>query len=312
MALILWVMSLSLLVHGCLCSIGETQTGCLRWTANGDKDVCCHECHPGNHFIRKCGKDPKELCTPCDPGTFILGFKNRCTRCTRCLGAQVQLKECTATSDTVCGCKKGLTCGDARCSFCVETCGKGQEPTSDRSCRPCPDGTFNDQIHSKCKPWSTKCPKPYQKMEKGDAFTDIKCVNVSVPSVNHPTKPNTPVNHPTEPDPSVNHPTKPDIPVNRSVKPEDTEQLWPLVLSALTSAVLLAFIIIVIIAVTVRPLKKGKKPAKTITKTPIIRTPTDDPRTLIAIECSFHEAQQEQGSSTESLNSKDSSEQLIA
>lgn len=150
------------------------------------------------------------------------------------------------------------------------------------SCRPCPDGTFNDKSHSKCKPW-TKCSNPGQEIEaKGDAFTDIKCVNVSVPT---------------------GRPSK---------KPDDTEQAWPVVLSAITTVVLVAFTIIVIIIVTAKILKKGKKPEKKVTKTPIIRTPTDDPRTLIAIECSFHEAQQEQGSSTESLSSKDSSEQLIA
>ncbi|XP_008276754.1 tumor necrosis factor receptor superfamily member 9a isoform X2 [Stegastes partitus] len=282
MAVILWMMSLSLLMHGCLCSPGLITGGCLRWTPSG-QEVCCEACHPGHRLVKKCGLDPKELCTPCESGKFILNPKaERCTLCTQCIDAQVLVKNCTATSDTMCGCRKGLICGDADCNFCVEPCGKGQEP-SGRSCKACPHGTFNDKMNSKCKPWSTKCPKPNQKIEvEGDAFNDIKCGNASIPTVIH------------------------------SKKPDDTEQAWPMVLSAVTSVVLMAFSIIVIIIAAMKILKKRKKVDKPIKKTPVIRTPTDDPRTLIAIECSFHEAQQEQGSSSESLNSKDSSEQLIA
>ncbi|XP_041801780.1 tumor necrosis factor receptor superfamily member 9a [Chelmon rostratus] len=287
MAVILWAMGLSLLMQGCLCSVGQTDQGCMKWREHGD-DVCCEVCHPGNRLVRECGRNPKDLCTPCEPNTFTVKPKDyRCARCTHCVGAQVKEKECTATADTQCGCKEGLTCGDVRCSFCVKKCDKGQEPTAKRSCRPCPDGTFNDQTHQMCKPWSTKCPNPDQVLvDMGTALTDIKCANVSVGLVTIPKQ------------------------------PDPTEQAWPLVLSVITSIVLMAFSIIIVIVIvlilTKRRHQKRKKTQKIITKTPIIRTPTDDPATLIAVECSFHEAQQEQGSSSESLASKDSSERLIA
>lgn len=284
MAVILWLMSVSLLMHSSLCSLGETK-GCMKWNGSGD-NVCCEACHPGHRLVKKCGPVPQDLCVPCEPGTYTMQpavFK--CQRCTVCVGAQVQETACTATTDTQCRCKKGLACGDARCSFCVDECDRGQEPTKDRSCRKCPNGTFNDQVHQKCKPWSTKCPHPDQKIVSfGDAFNDIKCDNVTlVPSISHPNR------------------------------PDHTDQVWPLIITA--SAVTLAISFFIITAVMARIYQK-KRESKTkttkTTKTPIIRTPTDDPRTLIAIECSFHEAQQEQGSSSESLASKDSSEQLIA
>ncbi|XP_035513134.1 tumor necrosis factor receptor superfamily member 9a [Morone saxatilis] len=279
MAVILWAMGLFLLMQSSLCSVGQTDRGCMKWTPKGE-NVCCEICHPGNRLVKECGRSPKDLCIPCEPNTYTVKPKDfRCARCTQCIGPQFQVKQCTATTDTKCGCIEGLICGDDRCSFCIKKCDRGQEPTKERSCRPCPDGTFNDQGHQMCKPWSTKCPKPYQEIvAEGTAITDIKCANVSV------------------------------SPVHRPKQPDHTEQEWPLFLSGITSMFLLAIIIVI---VGMKIYQKRKKTKKTITKTQIIRTPTDNPETLIAIECSFHEAQQEQGSSTESLDSKDSSEQLI-
>ncbi|XP_040910171.1 tumor necrosis factor receptor superfamily member 9a [Toxotes jaculatrix] len=285
MAVILWVMGLSMLMQSCLCSVGQPDRGCLIWTPKGD-DVCCEECSPGHRLVRKCGPSPKDLCTPCEHGKFTVDPQSyRCSSCTQCVGAQVFLQECTATSDTKCGCKEGLTCGDTRCSFCVMKCGKGQEPTKDRSCRPCPDGTFNDQIHQRCKPWNTKCPDQ-QIMVKGNAFTDSTCHNVSV------------------------------YPSHNPKKTDETEKAWVLGISVIISAILTVIIIIILTTVARKNLQKSKETEYGNKKTPplIIRPPTDEPTTLMttAIECSFHEAQQEQGSSSESLDSKDSSDQLLA
>ncbi|XP_034392727.1 tumor necrosis factor receptor superfamily member 9-like [Cyclopterus lumpus] len=277
MAAVFWATGFSLLLQGCWCSVGQQDRGCMTWTTNED-NVCCEACYPGHHLAKDCGPSPKDLCVPCEHGTFSGKSKNKsCTRCAQCVGAQVYVKQCTATSDTQCGCKEGLTCGDDRCSFCVKRCDRGQEPTEKRSCRTCPAGTFNDQSHQMCKPWSTKCPDPEQMIvAMGDAFFDITCANVSGGLVHKPKK------------------------------PDPTEQSWPLVLSVVTSVALMAVgIIITISSIMAKKRKAGEE--KPIPKTPIIRTPTDDdddddndPRTLIAVECSFHEAKQERGSHSES------------
>ncbi|KAG7519248.1 tumor necrosis factor receptor superfamily member 9-like [Solea senegalensis] len=283
MAVMMWVMALTVLLQGCcLCSRGQTGTGCMKWTVDGE-NVCCDACYPGNRLIKACGPNAKDLCKPCEPGTYTTNHLNNiCPTCTQCVGAQVLVKECTATTDTKCGCEEGLTCGNIDCSFCVRKCYKGYEPTEDRSCRPCPEGTFNDKTNEKCKPWKTKCQHPGEHIvAKGDATKDIQCANSTVSLVHN--KPPT----------------------------ATTEPFWPyLVVFVLISLALVAFSISSFIVVLKK--QKRQKTKKAPTDLPIIRTPTDDPRPLIAMECSFHEAQQEQGGSSESVDSKDSSHQLIA
>ncbi|KAM4572163.1 tumor necrosis factor receptor superfamily member 9a [Fundulus diaphanus] len=285
MAGIFWMMGFALLAQGFLCSLGDIEVGCKKWHSVND-DVYCDECHPGNRLVKDRGPNPQKLCTPCDNGTYTLTSRAReCLICTQCVGALVHLKDCTPKSDTQCECKKGLRCGDNRCSFCVDECAKGYEPNRLRSCTPCPEGTFNDQIHQKCKTLRTRCQDPNHIMVfKGNATSDIICELLPPP---------------------------PTLPVTRPDKPDKkTEQTWPMALFVMIGAFMMC-LIIVIVFVSVQILRKGKKEKtpRTLSTTPIIRTPTDDPRTLIAIECSFHEAQQEQGNSTESLISKDPSEQ---
>ncbi|CAJ1084708.1 tumor necrosis factor receptor superfamily member 9a [Xyrichtys novacula] len=281
MAVILWVLGLTLLVQSSVCSVGNVRKGCQKWSPNGD-DVCCEICRPGNRLVRKCGPDPEKLCTPCEEDSFTNNpLSMRCDTCRRCLGSLVHVKDCTATSDTVCGCEKGLTCGNDPCTFCVKKCDRGQERADGSSCRPCPEGTFNNQTQQqKCQPWSTKCPHPGQQIiAKGNAFSDIKCAVIQI------------------------HETK---------QPENPRQAWLILLVALlvVFAVLVIFITTVACEIRKRKSVKVTTPEKTSEKM-LIKCPSDEPRTLIAIECSFHEAQQEQGSSSESLVSKDSAEQLL-
>ncbi|MEQ2261569.1 hypothetical protein XENORESO_012144 [Xenotaenia resolanae] len=285
MAEIFWMMCLSLLTQGFWCILGDIEVGCKKWSPIGDTFVC-NECHPGNYLAKKHGRTPTELCTLCENGTFTEKTDDKeCYICRQCVGALVHLKDCTPKSDTQCACKKGLVCGNEKCTYCVDECGKGYEPDSNnRSCRPCPEGTFNDKIHQKCKPFSTSCADPNHIMVfKGNSSSDIVCE--LLPPLTIPPA------------------TNPD-------KSENKEQAWPSELFGIIGGFMMCLIIfIVLVSVLLHHNVKKRKTQRTPSKTPIIRTPTDDPRTLIAIECSFHEAQQEQGNSTESLISKDSSEQ---
>lgn len=272
MAVLLVLMGLSWLLCG---SGAEEHSGCMRWRKSGD-DVCCHSCYPGNYLVTKCGPDPKDLCKPCTRKTFTSSLTaQHCDQCTQCIDPQVTLEQCSASSDTKCGCKEGYLCGNEECSACIKKCDRGQEPTPYGSCRPCPDGMYNNEIHQTCKQW-TRCLDVIIE-KKGDAFSDNKCGNTSLLPVGIP-----------EP----NDPSRDDF----------SGTLSTVLYTVFGVAVPFLVIIIIILALThVKQAKKPEKPEQPVKEPTIWSTPTDEPRTLIAMECSFHEAEQEQGSSSESL-----------
>uniref|UniRef100_A0A8B9KD65 Tumor necrosis factor receptor superfamily, member 9a n=2 Tax=Astyanax mexicanus TaxID=7994 RepID=A0A8B9KD65_ASTMX len=288
----------------CLLGFSEAQPqiGCADWEL-GDRNrnnVCCRACHPGNRLVTTCGPDPTKLCEPCEANRFITHpIKKYCDVCRVCTEPQIQLKACTAAFDTVCGCEPGLRCGDQPCSFCVDECGKGQEPVK-RGCRTCPTGTFNDKIHSSCKPWRSSCPDDKVLVAKGDAFSDIKCKGKTK---------NTTV--------SQEFNTVEPLLV-KTPRPSD-DPIWPIVGLAASFAV--GTIILILSLGLAYRRRKNKTKAETKT---VIKTETMDPMPetspiaelrVIMVEpddaCSFRQPEQEQGGSLESIDSENSESKLI-
>lgn len=266
------MMGLCCQLRGSLTAQVQENKGCKVWTPGAN--ACCTSCHRGHRLFTPCGPDPQKLCVPCEENMYTTSLTaTRCFHCRQCRDSQVTKQNCTSSSDTVCGCKDGYECGNPKCTFCEERCGKGQQPTADRSCEPCPDGFYNDQIHKPCKPW-TSCSN--QIITKGDAFNDHKCGTISIQQVVKP---------------------EPKVPI-----PGESSVSLSTVLYAVFGAVTPALLIIIIILALAQAKQKKPTPEKEVMTEPVISYPIDDcPRTLIAMECSFHEAEQEQGSSSESL-----------
>ncbi|KAI4875603.1 hypothetical protein NFI96_020121 [Prochilodus magdalenae] len=132
MQLILWSMCHVLIIASLShTSEGTVDVGCADWKLSENKnEICCSKCHPGNRLVTECGQESGKLCEPCGHGYFITSPKSRyCNRCSQCTGIRVVVKNCTTSSDTVCGCRPGLRCGNSQCSYCVDECGTGMEPT---------------------------------------------------------------------------------------------------------------------------------------------------------------------------------------
>ncbi|XP_043080397.1 tumor necrosis factor receptor superfamily member 9a [Puntigrus tetrazona] len=255
--------------------------GCEDWNIDENYGVCCKKCKPGNRLVETCGINPEKLCTPCEPGTYITSPNFYCLRCTQCIGNQVTDKLCTISSDTVCKCKDGYRCGNKKCSFCVYECKVGEEPTEERSCRKCPEGKFNDKIHSMCKEWKKSCPDG-QTLVKGNVTSDSICTYLEEPRPNSSTS-------------------------GTDNKNEQTR--WLSVLIAAGMAGLAVLLIVASIAAYVKAQNKTEKP-----KTD---TPDEDHSAESRImvvdqeDCSFRHPEQEQGGSLDSINTQDSESKLI-
>ncbi|XP_030145481.4 tumor necrosis factor receptor superfamily member 9 [Taeniopygia guttata] len=140
---------------------------------------CAAHC-PAGTFVASadCGRGAGASCQPCPAGTFSSAAgRGSCRMCRQCQGLFQYLKKCSSTSDAECTCKEGYRCGGDGCTYCIRSCGVGQESTRN-GCQACRYGTFNDQPNGSCKNW-TMC-SGNQVLEPGTPAKDVICKDASV------------------------------------------------------------------------------------------------------------------------------------
>ncbi|XP_061076301.1 tumor necrosis factor receptor superfamily member 9b [Conger conger] len=272
------VWGVPLLLLGLLGCLDGAEEGCKRWHTSQHDTVCCEECKQGNRLVDKCGADPKKLCELCKEGTYISSpGRSTCLSCTQCTGLYEVKQPCSRISNTVCGCKTGYRCGDPKCSFCSQECGVGQQSVDNRTCQACPPGTFNDKPHSKCVPWSTRCPQPEQKIvTNGTAVSDVFCDFIP--------------------------------------QAENGHTIWMIVAILVIAFTFVIMVITLLAFILIRWTTKKKKKIMVATIETTAEKPTvlQEVQRLVEQESLCWCPQQEQGSSLESVDSLDSKLKLLA
>ncbi|XP_048065300.1 tumor necrosis factor receptor superfamily member 14-like [Megalobrama amblycephala] len=155
-------------------------------------EQCCPMCAPGNHVLRHCTDHISTTCAPCPPLTFS-DEPNGLMKCFPCIlcdanqGLRVN-KECSRSSDTVCGPLERFYCiekNKGSCTFAVKhsECSPGQyikqagTGSTDTVCAECTGDTYSNGSFSSCLP-HTKCDAlGLPETNPGTPSSDSECGN---------------------------------------------------------------------------------------------------------------------------------------
>ncbi|KAL4604873.1 tumor necrosis factor receptor superfamily member 5-like isoform X1 [Arapaima gigas] len=192
--------------HSSACGRAEYET-------NGQ---CCPMCSPGTRVYKDCTDYTSTSCVPCTEATFtdkpnglITCFP--CTVCDKGFGLKT-VKECTASSDTVCGVLEGNYCVDPYEGGCRKaekhtTCKPGQfirlpgTGSADTECENCPENSYSNGSSTSCTPHTDCESRKLTTIRQGDSVSDSECGSSShmKESSRHNQEKLTPFSHNHEP-----------------------------------------------------------------------------------------------------------------
>uniref|UniRef100_A0A8C9VPQ7 TNFR-Cys domain-containing protein n=1 Tax=Scleropages formosus TaxID=113540 RepID=A0A8C9VPQ7_SCLFO len=151
---------------------------------------CCPACDPGFYVQRHCIAFYTTKCVPCPVSTFTnkphgRRICNPCTTCDEQIGLKA-VKECTNSSDTVCGALEGNYCidsyeGGCRAAQKHTTCKPGHfikhpgTDSTDTECEICPENSFSSGSSTSCTPHTDCESKGLPTVKPGDSVSDSQC-----------------------------------------------------------------------------------------------------------------------------------------